>query len=55
MDGRNPAIFRCEDLEVYVRELSVDGSRKEGERVGKGVRRSLLLINKADLLTRKQR
>ena len=55
VDGRNPAIFRCEDLEVYVRELSVDGSRKEGERVGKGVRRSLLLINKADLLTKEQR
>ncbi|KAF9020316.1 P-loop containing nucleoside triphosphate hydrolase protein [Hymenopellis radicata] len=52
VDARNPLRFRCEDLEDYVRD--VEGA--EGEQgTGKGKRRSLLLINKADLLTAKQR
>jgi hypothetical protein len=52
VDARNPLRFRCEDLEAYVQD--VEGA--EGEQgTGKGKRRSLLLINKADLLTAKQR
>jgi large subunit GTPase 1 len=52
VDARNPLRFRCEDLEHYVKD--VEGP--EGERgTGKGKRRSLLLINKADLLTAQQR
>ncbi|KAF9076100.1 P-loop containing nucleoside triphosphate hydrolase protein [Rhodocollybia butyracea] len=52
VDARNPLRFRCEDLEDYIAD--VEGP--EGERgTGKGIRRSLLLINKADLLTTKQR
>ncbi|KAJ7071202.1 hypothetical protein C8F01DRAFT_1362950 [Mycena amicta] len=52
VDARNPLRFRCEDLEVYVHD--VEGA--EGERgTGKGKRRCLLLINKADLLTAAQR
>ncbi len=52
VDARNPLRFRCEDLEDYVRD--VEGA--EGEQgTGKDKRRSLLLINKADLLTAKQR
>ncbi|KAI0080368.1 P-loop containing nucleoside triphosphate hydrolase protein [Panus rudis PR-1116 ss-1] len=52
VDARNPLRFRCEDLEAYVRD--VEGA--EGEHgSGPGKRRNLLLINKADLLTAKQR
>jgi large subunit GTPase 1 len=52
VDARNPLRFRCEDLESYVHD--VEGV--EGEQgTGRGLRRSLLLINKADLLTSKQR
>ncbi|KAI5124166.1 hypothetical protein M0805_000974 [Coniferiporia weirii] len=52
VDARNPLRFRCEDLEAYVKD--VEGP--EGEHgTGSGKRRSLLLINKADLLTAKQR
>lgn len=52
VDARNPLRFRCEDLEDYIGD--VEGP--EGEKgTGKGIRRSLLLINKADLLTRRQR
>src|SRR5882762_10697898 len=52
LDARNPLRFRCEDLEAYVHD--VEGA--EGEQgTGKNKRRSLLLINKADLLTAKQR
>jgi len=52
VDARNPLRFRCEDLETYV--LDVEGN--EGETgTGKGKRRNMLLINKADLLTAKQR
>jgi large subunit GTPase 1 len=52
VDARNPLRFRCEDLEYYVHD--VEGA--EGEKgTGKGRRKSLLLINKADLLSAKQR
>ncbi|KZV77679.1 P-loop containing nucleoside triphosphate hydrolase protein [Peniophora sp. CONT] len=52
VDARNPLRFRCEDLEAYVPD--VEGA--EGEKgTGKGLRKSLLLINKSDLLTAKQR
>ncbi|KAF8329131.1 uncharacterized protein EI90DRAFT_3017371 [Cantharellus anzutake] len=51
-DARNPLRFRCEDLEKYVDD--VEGP--EGEMgTGKGLRRTLLLLNKADLLTADQR
>ena len=42
VDGRNPLLFRTEDLEKYV--LEVDREK-----------RNLLLVNKADLMTEKQR
>ncbi|KAK7889348.1 hypothetical protein WMY93_024908 [Mugilogobius chulae] len=42
VDARNPLLFRCPDLESYVKEISKD-------------KVNMLLINKADLLTRKQR
>ena len=52
VDARNPLKFRCEDLEAYVKDI--EGA--EGEKgTGRGKRKSLLLINKADLLTSKQR
>jgi large subunit GTPase 1 len=52
VDARNPLRFRCEDLEQYV--YDVEGT--EGERgTGPGKRKTLLLINKADLLTLEQR
>jgi large subunit GTPase 1 len=51
-DARNPLKFWCEDLEAYVQD--VEGT--EGEQgTGKGKRKNLLLINKADLLTAEQR
>ncbi|KAF8913034.1 P-loop containing nucleoside triphosphate hydrolase protein, partial [Gymnopilus junonius] len=52
VDARNPLRFRCEDLEAYVQD--VEGNEGEAG-TGKGKRRSMLLINKADLLTAKQR
>lgn len=52
VDARNPLRFRCEDLEMYVRD--VEGAEGE-EGTGKGKRQNLLLINKADLLTATQR
>ncbi len=52
VDARNPLRFRCEDLEAYVQD--VEGTEGEAG-TGRGVRRSLLLINKADLLTARQR
>ncbi len=52
VDARNPLRFRCEDLESYV--LDIVGSEGESGS-GKGKRRNLLLINKADLLTARQR
>ncbi|KAL1787973.1 large subunit GTPase 1-like [Sigmodon hispidus] len=42
VDARNPLLFRCEDLECYVKEID---STKE----------NVILINKADLLTPEQR
>ncbi|XP_056133167.1 large subunit GTPase 1 homolog [Lampris incognitus] len=42
VDGRNPLLFRCPDLEAYVKEVSRD-------------KVNMLLVNKADLLTREQR
>jgi large subunit GTPase 1 len=42
VDARNPLMFRCEDLEHYVKEVD---SHKN----------NLLLVNKADLMTLKQR
>jgi len=52
VDARNPLAFRCEDLESYVGD--VEGP--EGEKGGRtGIRKTLLLVNKADLLTAKQR
>ena len=42
VDARNPLLFRCEDLESYVAEVN-------NHKV------NVLLINKADFLTQKQR
>ncbi|KAF3690834.1 Large subunit GTPase 1 -like protein [Channa argus] len=42
VDARNPLLFRCPDLELYVKELSEH-------------KVNVLLVNKADLLTREQR
>lgn len=42
VDARNPLLFRCEDLDAYVKEVSP-------------AKRNLLLVNKADLMTRHQR
>uniref|UniRef100_A0A8C9W630 Large subunit GTPase 1 homolog n=1 Tax=Scleropages formosus TaxID=113540 RepID=A0A8C9W630_SCLFO len=42
VDARNPLLFRCPDLESYVKEVSPD-------------KENMLLLNKADLLTREQR
>ncbi|KAL9108963.1 MAG: hypothetical protein Q9227_006359 [Pyrenula ochraceoflavens] len=42
VDARNPLLFRCEDLEKYVKEVD---SKK----------RNLLLVNKADMMTVEQR
>lgn len=68
VDARNPLKFRCEDLEKYVESLGVvgknglqyaaEGVEGDGEAPkakGKGPRRNLLLINKADLLDEGQR
>ncbi|KAF9527776.1 P-loop containing nucleoside triphosphate hydrolase protein [Crepidotus variabilis] len=52
VDARNPLRFRCDDLEAYVSD--VEGTEGEAG-TGKGKRKSMLLINKADLLTLKQR
>ncbi|KAG8445121.1 hypothetical protein GDO86_010043 [Hymenochirus boettgeri] len=42
VDARNPLLFRCEDLECYVKDVN---KQKE----------NIILINKADLLTAEQR
>ncbi|XP_028925476.1 large subunit GTPase 1 homolog isoform X1 [Ornithorhynchus anatinus] len=42
VDARNPLLFRCEDLERYVKEIDED-------------KENVILINKADLLTEGQR
>ena len=56
VDARNPLGFRSEDLAKYVLELNdVKGDDDLGEGTSKPERKNLLLINKSDLLTRKQR
>ncbi|WWC87856.1 uncharacterized protein L201_002753 [Kwoniella dendrophila CBS 6074] len=55
VDARNPLGFRCADLEDYVQEIGSDENDEEITVPGKGKRKSLLLINKADLLTYDQR
>ncbi|KAF8846207.1 P-loop containing nucleoside triphosphate hydrolase protein [Paxillus ammoniavirescens] len=52
VDARNPLRFRCEDLESCVQD--VEGAEGEAG-TGKALRKTLLLINKADLLTATQR
>ncbi|KAF9015556.1 P-loop containing nucleoside triphosphate hydrolase protein [Cyathus striatus] len=52
VDARNPLRFHCEDLELYIHD--VEGPEGEAG-TGKGKRRSMLLINKSDLLTAEQR
>ncbi|KAH1165694.1 hypothetical protein KIL84_023253 [Mauremys mutica] len=42
VDARNPLLFRCQDLERYVKEMSSD-------------KENVILLNKADLLSREQR
>ncbi|XP_034530219.1 large subunit GTPase 1 homolog [Notolabrus celidotus] len=42
VDARNPLLFRCPDMELYVKEVSEQ-------------KVNMLLVNKADLLTREQR
>lgn len=42
VDARNPLLFRCEDLERYVKEVSPD-------------KLNMILVNKADFLTEEQR
>ncbi|NWI38734.1 LSG1 GTPase, partial [Picathartes gymnocephalus] len=42
VDARNPLLFRCQDLESYVKEVSND-------------KENVILINKADLLSEEQR
>ena len=42
VDARNPLLFRCEDLESYVKEV---GENKV----------NVILLNKADFLTQQQR
>ena len=42
VDARNPMLFRCEDLETYVKQVDPN-------------KQNLLLVNKADLLSKTQR
>jgi len=42
VDGRNPLLFRCPDLEKYVKEVNPN-------------KKNFLLVNKADLLSKPQR
>ena len=42
VDARNPLLFRCEDLERYVKEVDIK-------------KNNLLLVNKADMMTSRQR
>ncbi|CUA74783.1 hypothetical protein RSOLAG22IIIB_11472 [Rhizoctonia solani] len=53
VDARNPLRFRCADLDSYVHD--VEGPEGEKGSGPKGLRRCLLLVNKADLLTADQR
>lgn len=42
LDARNPLLFRCKDLEKYVKEVDKE-------------KQNLLLLNKSDFLTSAQR
>ena len=56
VDARNPLLFRCVDLEGYVREVGEKEERlKEGQRTRGRGKRNLLLVNKADMMTLNQR
>ncbi|WFD18040.1 hypothetical protein MCAP1_000252 [Malassezia caprae] len=58
VDARNPLRFRCEDLEKYVHSMPanpVDMAAVEDRNSYVGPRKTLLLINKADLLDEGQR
>ncbi|WFC98289.1 hypothetical protein MYAM1_001014 [Malassezia yamatoensis] len=58
VDARNPLRFRCEDLERYVSSIPanpVDMAAVANDPDFRGPRKTLLLINKADLLTENQR
>jgi len=58
VDARNPLRFRCEDLEKYVHSMPanpVDMAAVEDRASYVGPRKTLLLINKADLLDEGQR
>jgi len=52
VDGRNPLRFWCEDLDRYVQELGIEDSKSVS---ATPKRTTILLINKADLLTGLQR
>jgi large subunit GTPase 1 len=54
VDARNPLNFRCEDLETYIQEI--DHSERGPQEDALPIKKTaLLLINKSDLLTRRQR
>ncbi|CAH7673461.1 nucleolar GTP-binding protein 2 [Phakopsora pachyrhizi] len=59
VDARNPLRFRCEDLEKYVEENSEEEIKKlclkEPPPSNLKAKANLLLLNKSDLLTEKQR
>ena len=58
VDARNPLRFRCEDLERYVASIPAnpaDTAAVADDPSFRGPRKTLLLINKADLLTEDQR
>ncbi|KAL1413607.1 hypothetical protein Q8F55_001382 [Vanrija albida] len=55
VDARNPLNFRSADLEAYVKEVGDETTGDDVTVPGKGKRKALLLINKADLLTYDQR
>ncbi|CDZ96722.1 Predicted GTP-binding protein MMR1 [Phaffia rhodozyma] len=55
VDARNPDSFRCGDLEEYVASLDVEGRPVGADSAEGSKRKSLLLINKSDLLTLNQR
>lgn len=57
VDARNPLSFRSEDLAKYVLELNRTeiGEGEQGEGTSRPTKKNLLLINKSDLLTQKQR
>jgi large subunit GTPase 1 len=52
VDARNPLRFWCEDLDRYVQELDVEDSENASLTCKRG---TILLLNKADLLTGLQR